>query len=69
MKSWINKILGREPMQVRRKVQVDLHYHSYRFSMDDFKHSNTDNATNIDGLASGESEASDIASSPDSLIK
>ncbi|UCX04015.1 hypothetical protein [Shewanella glacialimarina] len=69
MKSWLNKILGREPMLVRRKVQVDLRYHSYRFSMDDFKHPNTDSSTNTDELASAENQACEIASSTESSIK
>ncbi|WP_434926759.1 hypothetical protein [Shewanella sp. HL-SH2] len=71
MKSWLNKILGREPMLVRHKVQVDLRYHSYRFSMDDFKHPNTDSSDNTDEseLASAEDLACEIASSTESSIK
>lgn len=69
MKSWLNKILGREPMLVRRKVQVDLRYHSYRFSMDDFKQPTKDITPPIDELASAENQVSEIASSVDSSIK
>lgn len=69
MKNWLNKILGREPMLVRQKVQVDLRYHSYRFSMDDFKNSNTERDTNTSELTLIENDASDIASTSDSSIK
>ncbi|MBR9727447.1 hypothetical protein ACFOD0_12550 [Shewanella intestini] len=35
IKNWLNKILGRDSLQKRTKVEIDLNYETHIFKMDD----------------------------------
>ncbi|MCL1141586.1 hypothetical protein [Shewanella gaetbuli] len=65
MKNWLNKFLRREPAPVRNKVQVDLHYHTHQFSMDDFKNAKLPPVTDDVALSCDDTPSHSTASSSD----